>query len=137
MMDYKKLVQHARSARKNSHSPYSRFRVGAALLTSRGKVYTGCNIENSSFGLTICAERTALFSAVSDGVHGFKAIAIASDSKDYISPCGACRQVIMDLAGDIEIVLSRKNGDYKVVRMSELLPLPFGDENLPHPKRTR
>ena len=107
-MDHKTLVSRARAAKRFSHSPYSRFRVGAAVLTSSGKVYTGCNIENSSYGLTVCAERTALFKAVSEGETSFEAIAIASDEKDATPPCGACRQVIMDLAGDIDVILSTR-----------------------------
>ncbi len=134
-MTYESLADKAKAARKFSHSPFSRFRVGAAVLTTGGKVFTGCNIEISSFGLTVCAERTALFKAVSEGQRKFKAIAIATDEDEYISPCGACRQVIMDLAGDIDCVLTRSGGELKVVRMSELLPLPFGAGNLTRKKR--
>lgn len=129
-MDYRTLVKHAQAARKHSHSPYSRFRVGAALLTDNGKVFTGCNIENSSFGLTICAERTALFKAISEGERRFKAIAISTDQKHHTPPCGACRQVIMDLAGNIEFIMSNRNGRLKIMKMGELLPLPFGSKNL-------
>ncbi|HSQ76023.1 MAG TPA: cytidine deaminase, partial [Bacteroidota bacterium] len=99
-MQYRTLVSRARAAKRYSHSPYSRFRVGAAVLATSGKVYTGCNIENSSYGLTVCAERTALFKAVSEGEKSFVAMAIASDETSATPPCGACRQVIMDLAGD-------------------------------------
>jgi cytidine deaminase len=131
------LAARARAAMKHSYSPYSRFRVGAALLTSKGKVYTGCNIENSSYGLTMCAERTALFKAISEGEKRFAALAITSDDDTFTPPCGACRQVIMDLAGDIDIVLARKDGTLKVLRTSELLPLPFGIENLLHLQRKK
>ncbi len=127
---YAPLVKAAVEAKNRSHSPYSDFRVGAALLTSSGKIYTGCNIESSSFSLTICAERTALFKAVSESQKSFKAIAIASDAKDFISPCGACRQVIQDLAGNIDVVLSNKKGATKVIKMADLLPLPFDDREL-------
>jgi cytidine deaminase len=129
-MDYKELIQAARKAKKNSHSPYSKFRVGAALLTKSGKIYTGCNIENSSYSLTVCAERTALFKAVSEGEKKFLAMVISTDVKDFISPCGACRQVISDLAGDIDIVLTNGVGKTKIMRMKELLPHPFTPKNL-------
>jgi len=128
-MDYKTLARLASKARHYSHSPYSHFRVGSALLTSRGKVYTGCNVENSSYGLTICAERTALFKAVSEGATRFRALAIASDERGFTSPCGACRQVILDLAGNIDIVLSTRNGSIKVMKMLDLLPEPFTPQN--------
>lgn len=129
-MTHKRLVTIARNARKNSYSPYSKFRVGAALLAKDGKVFTGCNIENSSFGLTICAERTAIFKAVSEGYSRFKAIAIATDQSEFIAPCGACRQVIADLAGDIDFIMSNKRGGLMVMKISELLPFPFGPKNL-------
>jgi cytidine deaminase len=131
-MTHKQLAKRAQAARKHSHSPYSRFRVGAAILSKSGKVYTGCNIENSSFGLTICAERTAIFKAISEGVRQFTAIAVATDERRFIPPCGACRQVIMDLAGDIECVLTDAAGAIKVLKMSDLLPYPFTPEDLLH-----
>jgi cytidine deaminase len=136
-MDHKTLVSRARAAKRFSHSPYSRFRVGAAVVTSTGKVYTGCNIENSSYGLTVCAERTALFKAVSEGETSFEAIAITSDENDATPPCGACRQVIMDLAGDIDVILSTKSGKLKKLKVSELLPYPFGGKNLKNARRPR
>ena len=129
-MNYQRLISAAQKAKRQSFSPYSHFRVGAAVLTKTGKIYTGCNIENSSFSLTICAERTALFKAVSEGKQTFKAIAIASDLGSFVPPCGACRQVIADLAGDIDVILVTKKGKTKVVRMSNLLPLPFSGKVL-------
>ncbi|MEW6512094.1 MAG: cytidine deaminase [Bacteroidota bacterium] len=129
-MDYKRLARKAVQARNHSFSPYSHFRVGAALLTKRGKVYTGCNIESSSYGLTICAERTALFKAVSEGERTFTAIAVATDEDGFTPPCGACRQVIMDLAGDIDFIMVHRNGTVRTVRMSELYPHPFGAKNI-------
>ena len=129
-MDYRKLVRHARTARKYSYSPYSRFRVGAAILTSDGTVFTGCNIENSSLGLTICAERTAIFKAVSEGHRKFQAMAVVSDEKGFTTPCGACRQVLMDLADNIDFVMSDRKGLIRVVPLKELLPHPFGKKNL-------
>ena len=104
-MDYKNLAEAAIKAKKNALPTYSNFYVGAALLTNEDKVYTGCNIESSSYSLTICAERNAIFKAISEGEREFKAIAIAGDTNDFISPCGACRQVISDLCGEIDIIL--------------------------------
>lgn len=129
-MNYKSLSKRALAARKFSYSPYSHFRVGAALLTTTGKVFTGCNVENSSYGLTICAERTALFKAISEGHRKFRAIAVASDEDGFTPPCGACRQVIMDLAGNIDVVLAKKDGQTQVVRMNDLLPHAFTKKNL-------
>jgi cytidine deaminase len=129
-MDSQTLARLARKARKHSFSPYSKFRVGAALLARSGKVYTGCNIESSSYGLTICAERTALFKAVSEGERKFTAMAVAAGEGGLTPPCGACRQVIMDLAGDIDIIMAGKNGTMKVVPMHELFPSPFGAKDI-------
>jgi cytidine deaminase len=134
-MNYTTLAKRAAAARKLSHSPYSHFKVGAALLARDGKVYTGCNIEISSFALTLCAERTAIFKAVSEGERKFQAIAVATDENDFTAPCGACRQVLMDLAGDIDFIMSKKNGEIKVLRLSELFPYPFGSKNFIKTKR--
>jgi cytidine deaminase len=125
-----KLITAAHKAKKNSYSPYSKFRVGAALLTSSGKIITGCNIENSSYSLTICAERTALFKAVSEGHKRFKAIVIASDSSSFIPPCGACRQVLSDLAGNIDVFLSNNKHEVLQLKMEDFLPMPFNDSML-------
>ncbi|MBI5476283.1 MAG: cytidine deaminase [Ignavibacteriales bacterium] len=124
-MRYKLLVQKAVATQKNSYAPYSKLKVGAALLTTTGKIFTGCNIENSSYSLTICAERTAIFKAISEGHKKFKAIAVTSDKLDFIPPCGACRQVLMDLAGDIDVVLVDKKGNQKITKLSFLLPDSF------------
>lgn len=136
-MRYRTLVSRATAAKRHSHSPYSRFRVGAAVLAASGKVYTGCNIENSSYSLTVCAERTALFKAVSEGEKAFVAVAIASDERTATPPCGACRQVIMDLAGDIDVILSAGDGSYTVIKTTDLLPHPFGGNNLKNVRRTK
>ena len=136
-MNYERLARLARKARTHSFSPYSRFRVGAALLTKGGKVYSGCNIENSSYGLTVCAERTALFKAVSEGERSFVAIAVATDHSEITPPCGACRQVIMDLAGDIDCIMTGRDGGFTVARMSELYPYPFGAGNLKQTARRK
>jgi cytidine deaminase len=127
-MDYKSLVKAALKAKQNALPKYSNFFVGAAVLTSANKVYTGCNIESSSYSLTICAERNAIFKAISEGEREFKAIAVAGDTKDFISPCGACRQVINDLCGEIDIILVNSSGSYIVKKTSELLPFAFGDK---------
>ncbi len=129
-MNHQKLAEFAIKSKSNSYSPYSKFRVGAALLTEEDKIITGCNIENASYGLTICAERTAIFKAYSEGERKFKAIAIASDDKNFCPPCGACRQIIWELCGDIDVILIDGNGNLKTFKASDLLPLPFGDENL-------
>lgn len=136
-MNYRTLSKRALAARRFSYSPYSRFRVGAAVLTSEGKVFTGCNIENSSYGLTICAERNAIFKAISEGHKKFTALAIASDENGFTPPCGACRQVIIDLAGNIDIVLTKKNGEIDVLKMNDLLPHAFTKKNLDRLKPRR
>lgn len=125
-MDDKELVKLAQEAKENAYAPYSGFRVGAALLTGNGKVFTGVNVENASFGATNCAERTAVFKAVSEGERNIKAIAVASDSDDFVFPCGICRQVIAEFCDkDTRIICSRKNGEYKVYTPDELLPNAF------------
>ena len=129
-MDYKHLAETAIKAKQNAIPTYSNFFVGAVVLTNENKVYTGCNIESSSYSLTICAERNAIFKAISEGEREFKAIAVAGDTEDYISPCGACRQVISDLCGEIDVILVNSNGDYIVKKTSELLPFAFGDKDL-------
>lgn len=131
---YKQLVNDARAAKKRSHAPYSRFRVGAALLASSGKIYKGCNIEISTYALTICAERTAIFKAISEGEDRFEAIAVVSDDPGYTPPCGACRQVLMDLAGNIDFIMINSRGNVRILKMKELLPHAFGKKNL---ERTR
>lgn len=129
-MDYRTLALKAVEAKKTSHPPYSNFHVGAALLTDDGKVYLGGNIEISSYSLTICAERTAAFKAFSEGERKFKAIAVAGDSPDYCSPCGSCRQVLMDLCGDIDVIMINQKEELKILKLSELLPFAFGDKDL-------
>ncbi len=129
-MDYKSLVAAAIEAKSKAYPKYSKFFVGAALLTEGNKIYNGCNIESSSYSLTICAERTAIFKAISEGERKFKAIAVAGDTEDFISPCGACRQVISDLCGEIDVIMVNSKGDYVVKKTSELLPFAFRDENL-------
>jgi cytidine deaminase len=127
---YKRLINHAQKAKRHSYSPHSNFRVGAAIVTKDGKIYSGCNIENSSYSLTICAERTAIFKAISEGHRKFSAIAITSDLKEEIPPCGACRQVLFDLAGNIDVIMVGENNSTKTCKLIELLPIPFDSSML-------
>ena len=130
-VDMKDLIEQSKVARKTAYVPYSKFPVGAALLTEDGKVYQGCNIENSSFGLTNCAERTAIFKAVSEGNKKFKAIAVVADTVGPCSPCGACRQVISEFcAPDMPVYLTNLNGDLQQTTVAELLPGAFTPEDL-------
>ncbi len=128
-MTDKELIEAASKYRENSYSPYSHFKVGAAVLTKDGKVYGGCNIENSSYGLTNCAERTAIFKAVSEGEREFAALAVIADTDGSCSPCGACRQVIADFRIP-RIIMANLRGEVKVVTLSELLPFAFSDSDL-------
>ncbi len=131
MYNRKELIQKAIEAKSKALPTYSNFHVGAALLTKDGKVYQGANIETSSYSLTICAERTAVFSAILEGVRKFKAIAVAADTEEYISPCGACRQVLSDLCGgNLDVILVNKKGESKKLKLRELLPYSFGEEFL-------
>lgn len=129
-MIYKELVKKAIEAKQNAYVPYSKFPVGAALLTKEGKVYTGCNIECASYGGTNCAERTAIFKAVSEGERNIEAIAVVSNVDDYIYPCGICRQVIMEFGSKIKIIIARSEHDFKVHTIDNLLPNSFSYENL-------
>ena len=132
------LILDAISARSKAYAPYSKFKVGAALLTSNKNIIKGCNIENASFSPTNCAERTAFFKAISDGISDFKAIAIVGGSEgeadsfsDYAYPCGVCRQVMREFCdSSFVIIVARSVTDYKVFTLSELLPEGFGPENL-------
>jgi cytidine deaminase len=124
------LLAAARAARENAVATFSKFRVGAALRAKSGKIYTGCNVENASYGLTICAERVAIFKALSEGERGFDAIAVVTDTEKLTPPCGACRQIIWEFCGDAEVVLGNLKGKTEVHRMSALFPLPFDISNL-------
>jgi len=125
MKEYLELLKKAEDARNYAYVPYSRFRVGAAVLTEKGEIYTGCNIENTSYGLTICAERTAIFKAVSEGAGKIIAIAISSDDMELTFPCGACRQVMAEFNGDMKIILGRSDGNLNVYDLKDLLPYSF------------
>jgi cytidine deaminase len=123
-MDNKELVDEARRAVEAAYAPYSGFPVGAALLTAKGDVYTGSNVENSSYGLSVCAERAAVFKAVNDGRKDFVALAVASDADEPPLPCGACLQVLAEFAPDMEIIAAGRNA-VKQATVRDLLPSPF------------
>jgi cytidine deaminase len=124
------LIEAAKQARENAHAPYSNFRVGAALHSASGRIFGGCNVENATYGLTMCAERVAIFKAVSEGERGFSAIAVVTDTEVLTPPCGACRQLIWEFCGDIPVSLANLKGKIEVIQMRELLPRPFDDSNL-------
>src|SRR4051795_1816873 len=106
-----KLLEAAIEARKNAHAPYSRFLVGAAVEDENGRIHTGCNVENATYGLTVCAERVAVFKAISEGARGFVRIAIAADTEAPTPPCGACRQILWEFGGDLEVILTNLSGE--------------------------
>jgi len=128
--EYIKLVKEAKKARKKAYTPYSKFKVGAAVLSGDGKIFTGCNIENASFGLAVCAERVAIFKAISEGSTKFEAIAVIGDTDKPCSPCGACRQVISEFGEDIPLIMANLKGDVKIIKIKELLPEAFGKNDL-------
>lgn len=128
-MDAKELMKMAIEARQNAYAPYSHFAVGAALLAESGKVYTGCNIENASYGLTCCAERNAIFAAVCAGERRFKMLAVAADSPEPVAPCGACRQVIAEFGIPLVVMGNLKEAT-KTMTAEELLPYGFGQESM-------
>ncbi|TET80184.1 cytidine deaminase [candidate division TA06 bacterium] len=128
-MDEQELIRMAHKAREKAYAPYSKFKVGAALLTKTDRVYTGSNVENKSYGLTVCAERNAVSAAISDGERDFVAIVISSTSKPPAPPCGACRQVLKEFSGDIKVIMVNAAGDRKIRTVAELLPEPFGAED--------
>ncbi len=119
------LRQTALDARARAHAPFSHFLVGAAVETVDGRIFGGCNVENSSYGLTMCAERTAIFRAVSEGAKRFTRIAVVADTEKLTPPCGACRQVLWDLCGDLEIILFNLQGASESFRLADLLPRAF------------
>ncbi len=137
MTRYEELIEMAMEARRLAYTPYSNFKVGAALLGKNGVVYKGCNVENASYPATNCAERTAFFNAVSDGQKEFDAIAIVGGSErttelDYCAPCGICRQVMREFCDpkEFQVIVAKSIKDYKVFTLEELLPESFGPENL-------
>ena len=128
-MSYNELVQKAIGMRSQALAPYSNYKVGAAVLTESGKIFGGCNIENSSYSLTICAERVALFKAVSEGETKFKALSVSTNNAGM--PCGACRQVIWDICGNISILICNTNKLITKTESIKLLPMPFDNTKLP------
>ena len=119
------LIRTARQARRHAHASFSKFKVGAALETVDGSIVTGCNIENATYGLTICAERVAMFKALSEGHRRFRRIAVVADTMAPTPPCGACRQILWEFGGDLEVILANLRRETGRIRLSELLPLPF------------
>ncbi len=125
MGDYDALILAAKQARENAHAPFSDFRVGAAVRAKSGRIYSGCNVESASYGLTCCAERTAIFKAVSEGERGFEAIAVVTETDVLTPPCGACRQIIWEFCGDVPVVLANLKGKIELESAAKLLPRPF------------
>ena len=119
------LVVAALAAREHAFAPFSKFKVGAAVEDSDGRIHTGCNVENATYGLTICAERVAIFKAVSEGVRRFRRIAVAADTDQLTPPCGACRQILWEFCGDIEIAMANPRGKVETYRLGDLFPKPF------------
>jgi len=119
------LASAALAARENAHAPYSHFRVGAALEDTSGRVHTGCNVENATYGLTLCAERIAVFKAISEGARKFRRIAIAADTAALTPPCGACRQILWEFCGDIEMILVNPRGKSETLQLKDLFPRAF------------
>ncbi len=136
-MQYDKLISAAVKAREKAYAPYSEFKVGAAVLTDNNQIFSGCNIENASYGATNCAERTAIFKAVSEGHRKIKAVAVIGDTESYTFPCGICRQVISEFAAsrNIDILIVKNEKDYLIKTLEELLPGAFSRENFSKHKR--
>jgi cytidine deaminase len=128
--EYDALIVAAKSARENAHAAYSNFRVGASLRATSGRIFGGCNVENATYGLTVCAERVAIFKAISEGERGFDAIAVVTDTAALTPPCGACRQLIWEFCGDIPVILANLKGKVEIISMKELLPKPFDASSL-------
>ena len=130
MSEKQLLIAAAKQARENAHAPYSNFRVGAALRSTSGRIYGGCNVENATYGLTLCAERVAIFKAISEGERGFSAIAVVTDTETLTPPCGACRQLIWEFCGDIPVSMANLSGRSEVIQMKDLFPKHFDESNL-------
>ena len=123
--EVKELYRQAKKVRKKAYVPYSNFKVGASILVNQNKIFTGCNIENASYGLTMCAERVAIFKAVSQGFKNIQILLLTADTKELISPCGACRQVISEFGNNIDIYMSNLEGKMKKTNINKLLPESF------------
>ncbi|MCX7847509.1 MAG: cytidine deaminase [bacterium] len=126
----RRLIGEACKARRRAYAPYSRFRVGAAVLSKDGRVFVGCNVENASYGLTVCAERVAIGNAITQGAREFVAIAVVYSARREAVPCGACRQVLREFGGEMYVISATTRGKYRVRRLSDLLPGSFGGEEL-------
>lgn len=124
------LIARAAEVRRRAHAPYSGFAVGAAIEAADGRIVVGCNVENASFGLGVCAERAAVTAAVSQGITDWRRLAVVAESAEPVAPCGACRQVLAEFCDDLEIILADSSGVRMVTRLSELLPQPFGADQL-------
>jgi cytidine deaminase len=124
-MTRQQLMDAARAVRKNAHAPFSHFQVGAALETADGLIITGCNVENATYGLTVCAERVAVFKAISEGHRRFVRVAVVADTEQPTPPCGACRQILWEFGGDLEVILGNLVAEKARHRLAELLPYPF------------
>jgi cytidine deaminase len=133
----KELVEAASAVRENSYAPYSKFRVGAAVETKDGKIYSGCNIESASYGLTVCGERVAIWKAVSEGEHEFKQIAVVVDTEELTPPCGVCRQILWEFCGNVPVTLANLSGKSETVMMEDLLPRAFGRRFLEQNKNAK
>jgi len=119
------LTEAALSARENAFAPFSKFKVGAAVEDVDGRIHTGCNVENATYGLTLCAERVAIFKGISEGARKFRRVAVAADTDVLTPPCGACRQILWEFCGDVEIVMANLNGKSETVRLGEMFPRAF------------
>lgn len=119
------LVEAALKARENAYAPFSKFKVGAAIEDAAGRIHSGCNVENATYGLTVCAERVAVLKAVSEGARQFRRVAVAADTDTLTPPCGACRQILWEFCGDVELVLANPRGKVETFRLKDLLPRPF------------
>ena len=119
------LVEKAREVREKAYAPFSNFKVGAAVETDEGEIFTGCNVESASYGLTVCAERVAIWKAVSEGKKKFRRIAVVADTEELTPPCGVCRQIIWEFCGDVPVIFANLKGNVETVQMKELLPRAF------------
>lgn len=119
------LTEAALAAREHAHAPYSHFRVGAAIEAEDGRLFSGCNVENATYGLTVCAERVAVWKAISEGARRFRRVTICADTDRLTPPCGACRQILWEFCGDIEVILINLSGQQETLRMSDLFPRAF------------
>ena len=119
------LITAAAAVRENAHAPFSKFRVGAAVLDEQGRIFTGCNVENATYGLTVCAERVAIYKGISEGARKFTRVAIVADTQNLTPPCGACRQILWEFCGDIEVALVNTRGASETLRLKDLFPRAF------------